>query len=130
MFTLSHLGLIASKHTQNQGAKVSRLSIVSLKNMGKVWVTYPRTYPNQLHPLHIIDYVAENLKDTGLCIRCLVKINIFINPYSLWDGGIPPLSTEGALPLPPYVYIEGDPTKIFLENSWSENSNINIYKFI
>ena len=26
MFTLSHLGLIASKHTQNQGAKVSRLS--------------------------------------------------------------------------------------------------------
>ena len=101
MFTLSHLGLIASKHTQNQGAKVSRLSIVSLKNMGKVWVTYPRTYPNQLHPLHIIDYVAENLKDTGLCIRCLVKINKFINPYSLQDGVYHPSQQKAPYPSPP-----------------------------
>ena len=101
MFTLSHLGLIASKHTQNQGAKVSRLSIVSLKNMGKVWVTYPRTYPKQLDPLHIIDYVAENLKDTGLCIRRLEKINKFINPYSLQDGGMPPFNRRHLTPPPP-----------------------------
>ena len=121
MFTLSHLGLIASKHTQNQGAKVSRLSFVSLKNMGKVWVTYPRRYPKQLDPPHIIDYVAENLKDTGLFIRSLKKINKFINQYSLQDRGIPTLSTEGSLPFPPYAYIEGGPTKIFLENSWSKN---------
>ena len=115
MFTLSHLGLIASKYTQNQGAKVSVKKYVD--NM----ISYQKSYHDQLDPLHIIDYVAENLKDTGLCIRCLKKINKFINPYSLQDGGIPPLSTEGTLPLPPYAYIEGGLTKIFLENSWSKN---------
>ena len=121
MFTLSHLGLNASKHTQYQGAKVSRLSFVSLKNMVKVRVTYPRTYPKQLDPLHTIDFIVGILNDTGLFIRSLKKINKFINPYSLQDRGIPPLSTEGTLPLPPYAYIKGGPTKIFLENSWSKN---------
>ena len=118
MFTLSPHGTIASKHTQYQGAKVSRLSFVSLKNMGEVRVTYPSSYPKQLEPLHLIDYVAEILNDTDLSIRCLEKINKFINPYSLHDRGTPPLSSEGTLPLPPYAYIEGGPTKIFSKNSW------------
>ena len=115
MFTLSHLGLIASKHTQNQGAKVS------LKKYMDNMISYQKSYHDQLDPLHIIDYVAENLKDTGLCIRSLKKINKFINHYSLRDEGIQTISTEGTLPLPPYAYIEGGPTKIFLENSWNKN---------
>ena len=78
MFTLSHLGLIASKHTQNQEAKVSRILFVSLKNMGKVWFTYPRTYPKQLDPLHTIDFIVGILNDTGLFIRSLKKINLSI----------------------------------------------------
>ena len=108
MFTLSHLGLIASKHTQNQGAKVS------LKKYVDNMISYQKSYHDQLDPLHIIDYVAENLKDTGLCIRCLVKINKFINPYSLQDGGMPPLSTEGTLPLPPLCVYRGRSQKNIL----------------
>ena len=96
MFTLSHLGLIASKHTQYQGAKFS------LKKYVDNMISYQKSYHDQLDPLHIIDYVAENLKDTGLCIRCLEKINKFINPCSLQDRGIPPLSKKG-LYTPPGV---------------------------
>ena len=114
MFTLSHLGLIASKHTQHQGAKVS------LKKYVDNMISYQKSYHDQLDPLHIIDYVAENLKDTGLCIRCLVKINKFINPYSLQDGVYHPSQQKAPYPSPPYAYIEGGPTKIFLENSWSK----------
>ena len=76
MFTLSHLGLIASKHTQHQGEKVS------LKKYVDNMISYQKSYHDQLDPLHIIDYVAENLKDTGLCIRCLLKINKFTVKFS------------------------------------------------
>ena len=86
MFTLSHLGLITSKHIQHQRAKVS------LKKYVDNMISYQKSYHDQLDPLHIIDYVAENLKDTGLFIRSLKKINKFINLYNLLDRGIPPLS--------------------------------------
>ena len=111
MFTLSHLSLNASKHTQHQGAKVS------LKKYVDNMVSYQKSYHDQLDPHHIIDYVAENLKDTGLCIRCLEKINKFINPYSLHDRGTPPLSKKDIYAPPGCPYIEGGPTKIFSKNS-------------
>ena len=59
--------------------------------------------------------------DFGYLNRCLKKINKYSIPYSPVSRGIPPLSKKGIYAPPGCPYIEGGPTKIFLENSWSKN---------